>query len=220
MFLGHFAMGLGGKRPAPAVSLGTLFLAAQFLDLLWPTLVLLGVETVRIAPGNTAVTPLEFVSYPISHSLVAALVWSLLFGGVHWLVRRRPSDAVVLGGVVFSHWLLDFVTHRPDLQLAPGAHARLGLGLWHSRPATLAVELTLFAVGTLLYARVTRPRDRAGRWGYVALVGFLAVTYLMALFGPPPPSVSALGWVGHSVWLLVAWGYWLDRHRVAATSDR
>jgi hypothetical protein len=216
MFIGHFGLGFGAKRPARAVSLGTLFLAAQFLDLLWPTLLLLGIETVRIEPGNTPVTPLDFVSYPFSHSLLAVLGWSLAFGATHWLIRRRPLDSVLLGCLVLSHWVLDFVTHRPDLQLAPGSSGHFGLGLWYSRPATLAVEFTLLAVGALAYSSATRARDKAGRYGYIALLVFLAAAYLMAVFGPPPPSVSALGWGGQSVWLLVAWGYWLDRHREAA----
>ena len=216
MFVGHFAVGFGAKRAAPAVSLGTLFLAAQFLDLLWPTLVLLGVETVRVSPGITAVTPLDFVSYPWSHSLAAALVWGTLFGSVHFWRHRRAFDGVLLGLAVVSHWLLDFATHRPDLQLWPGSETRVGQGLWFSRPATLAVELTIFLAGVLIYAQATRPRDRSGRIGFAALVGFLLVAYAAAIFGPPPPSVEALGWAGHAVWLLVAWGYWLDRHRAAA----
>jgi len=110
---------------------------------------------------------------------------------------------------------LDFISHRPDLQLAPGSGTRLGLGLWYSRPATIAVEFTLLVVGAILYSNVTRARDKAGRYGYIALLVFLAATYLMAVLGPPPPSVPALGWTGQSVWVLVAWGYWLDRHREA-----
>lgn len=213
MFVGHFAVGFGVKRAVPAVSLGTLFLAAQLLDLLWPTLVVLGVETVRISPGITEVTPLDFVSYPWSHSLAAALLWGTLFGGAYWRMRRRALDSVLLGLAVVSHWVLDFVTHRPDLQLWPGSATRVGLGLWSSRPATLAVELTLFFAGVLIYSRATRARDRSGSLGLAALVVFLLAAYAAALFGPPPPSVAALGWGSHSVWLLVAWGYWLDRHR-------
>jgi membrane-bound metal-dependent hydrolase YbcI (DUF457 family) len=213
MFVGHFAVGFAAKRAAPAVSLGTLFLAAQWLDLVWPTLVVAGVETVRLAPGLTAVTPLDFVSYPWSHSLAAALVWALVLGGGYALAKRRPAAGWVIGGAVFSHWILDFVTHRPDLQLWPGSETRVGLGLWYSRPATLAVELTLFALGVAVYARSTRARDRAGTIGLVALVVFLLVVYLGALFGPPPPDVKTLGWSAQAVWLLVAWGYWLDRHR-------
>ncbi|HEX9625304.1 MAG TPA: hypothetical protein VGA00_00020 [Acidiferrobacterales bacterium] len=106
MFLAHFAVGFGAKALAPRVSLGTLFLAAQFLDLLWPTL-LLGVERVEIRPGVTAFTPLDFVHYPISHSLVLVLAWGLAFGLVYGVLRRQPREALVLGVCVVSHWLLD-----------------------------------------------------------------------------------------------------------------
>lgn len=219
MFAGHFAAGFGAKRAAPAVSLGTLFMAAQLLDLLWPWFILLGIERVRIAPGITAVTPLDFVAYPYSHSLVAALGWSILFGAVYWLARRNLRGSIVLGALVLSHWVLDFVAHRPDLPLGLGAGSpRLGLGLWYSRPATLAVELAMLFAGAAIYARSTEARDRAGRYGFWGLVAFLLAAYLAALFGPPPPSVTALGWGGQSVWLLVLWGYWLDRHR-ATTSE-
>jgi len=214
MFVGHFGVGFGGKRAAPPVSLGTLLLAAQFLDLLWPCFLLLGIEQVRIAPGLTPVTQLDFVSYPYSHSLVAALGWSVLLGALYWLVRRNRRGSLVVGALVFSHWVLDFVTHIPDLPLAPGSATRVGLGLWRSLPATLAVELLIFLGGVALYARSTAPRDRAGRWGLWGLVAFLLVAYLAALFGPLPPSAAALGWGGQAIWLPVLWGYWVDRHRV------
>lgn len=221
MFVGHFAVGFAGKRVAPAVSLGTLFLAAQLLDLLWPTFLLLGIERVRVAPGITAVTPLDFVSYPYSHSLLAAVGWSILLGLVYWLAqcRRRGHvlrDGTLLGGVVLSHWVLDYVTHRPDLQLAPGVATRVGLGLWFSRPASLAVELLLFLVGVVVYARTTTARDRVGRYALWGLVAFLLATYLAAVLGPPPPDAAVLAWSGQSMWLLVAWGYWVDRHRTSA----
>lgn len=216
MFIGHFAVALAAKRPAPRVSLGTLCFAAQFLDLLWPWLILGGLETVRIVPGITVVTPLDFTSYPYSHSAAAALGWGLLFAAVHWLRRRDGRIALLLAGVVFSHWLLDFATHRPDLQLWGGNPTRVGLELWRSLPGTLAVELALFALGAALYLRTTRPRDTAGRWGFWSLVAVLLVIYLLALFGPPPPSVAAIGWAGQATWLLVAWGWWVDRHRSAA----
>jgi hypothetical protein len=221
MFIGHFAVGFAGKRAAPAVSLGTLFLAAQLLDLLWPTFLLLGIESVRIAPGITAMTPLDFISYPYSHSLLAAVGWSVLLGLVYWLLRRRRRghvlrDGALLGGVVASHWVLDYVTHCPDLQLAPGIATRVGLGLWYSRPASLTVELLLFLVGVAVYARATTARDRVGRYALWGLVAFLLGTYLAAAFGPPPPDVTVLAWSGQSLWLLVAWGYWVDRHRASA----
>ena len=135
--------------------------------------------------------------------------------GIGHLVVRRSNvfTAAVLAALVMSHYLLDVVTHRPDLPIDFRGSARLGLSLWNSLPATLAVELPLFALGVGIYTRVTEPRDRAGRMGAIALVVFLLVTYVANLFGPPPPSVSAVAWSAQALWLLVAWGYWLDKHR-------
>jgi membrane-bound metal-dependent hydrolase YbcI (DUF457 family) len=220
MFLGHFGVGFGAKALAPKVSLGSLFLAAQFIDLLWPTLLLLGIERVRIEPGITKVTPLDFVHYPISHSLLAVLCWALLFSVTYLLLRRYPRGALVLGLAVVSHWLLDAIVHRPDLPLYPGGAQLVGLGLWSSLGATLAVEFGILAVGVWLYLRATAATDASGRWGLWGLVAFLLLVYVMNLLGPPPPSVTALAWVGQAQWLLVVWGYWLDRHRRAVTVTR
>jgi hypothetical protein len=217
MFLGHFAVAFAAKPAAPRVSLGTLVLASQFADLLWPTLLILGVERVAVRPGVTAVTPLDFEHYPYSHSLLALVLWGAAGAALYLLVRRsRPAAggaAALVGGLVLSHWLLDVVVHRPDLPLAFGDSIRVGMGLWNSRPATLAVELGLFGLGLWLYSRSTRARDRAGRWGLWGLAGFLAAVYVTNLLGPPPPGPAAVAWVTQSMWLLVAWGYWLDRHR-------
>lgn len=217
MFIGHFAVAFAAKRAAPAVSLGTLFAAAQLADLVWPNLVLLGIERVEIAPGITAVTPLDFVSYPYSHSLLALLLWGALFAGIHWAVRRgRLLPALVIAGVVVSHWLLDVLSHRPDMPLAFGAGPLLGLGLWNSIPATVVVETALFAAGVALYARSTRPLDRIGSIGLWGLVGFLMLVYAANFMGPPPPSPQAVAWVAQSIWLLVLWGFWIDRHRTTS----
>ena len=218
MFLGHFGIGFGAKAAAPRVSLGTLFLAAQFVDLLWPTLLLIGLEKVVIAPGNTRVTPLDFTDYPITHSLLLSLVWAVLFGAAYYLLRKYPKGAWVCGAAVISHWVLDLLTHRPDLPLLPGGATRVGLGLWNSLPATLIVELGIFAIGVWLYTRSTRPLDRTGTIALGALVGFLLVIYFGNLFGPPPPNVTALAWVGQTQWLLVIWAFWIDRHRAAVKS--
>ena len=215
MFLGHFAAGLAAKKLTPYTSLGTLLLSAQLLDLIWPTLLLLGTERVRIAPGNTAVTPLDFVSYPWSHSLLMAAVWALLFSGLYVLIRRYPRGAIVTLGLVLSHWVLDFVTHRPDLPLVPFAGPVVGLGLWNSLPATVAVEGLMFAVGLYLYKINTEPVDKVGSGAFVAFVIALVAVYAGNLFGPPPPDEKTIAYAGHAQWLLVGWGYWLDRHRVA-----
>ena len=216
MFIGHFGVGFGSKAVARKGSLGTLLLAAQFIDLLWPTLLLLGVEQVRIVPGATTVTPLLFEHYPVSHSLMAVLVWACALGTVHFLLRRDRKAAIVLGLLVLSHWLLDVIVLQPDLPLYPGSTDKLGLNLWSSLLATLAVEAPLFVLGVWLYARTTTPTDNYGKWGLWTLVAFLAAIYAGNLFGPPPPSVLAIAWAGQLQWLLVIWGYWLDRHRVSS----
>lgn len=215
MFIGHFAVGFAAKRAAPAVSLGTLFLACQLADLVWPILVLAGVERFEIRPGITVVTPLDFVHYPWSHSLIALLAWGAALGLAYKLLRRSAWAApVVLALVVLSHWVLDFVSHRPDMPVTLTGPQRLGLGLWNSLPATLVVELILFALGVAIYRRTTAPKDRMGSWAFAGLVAFLLIIYLANLFGPPPPSVAAVAWSAQAMWLLVAWGYWIDRHRL------
>lgn len=219
MFIGHFALAFGAKRVAPAVSLGTLFLACQFADLLWPTLVVLGLEVVEVDPGNTVVTPLRFVSYPYSHSLVMLLGWSALFALAYFLIRGRQVVAMAtLAALVFSHYILDVITHRPDMPITIGGEARLGLGLWNYPGTTLAVESALFIIGAAFYTSVTRARDGVGRIGLWALIVTLVAVYFAALYGPPPPSSQAVAIAGHLTWLFVLWAYWVDRHRAARQS--
>ena len=120
MFIGHFGAGLAAKKLDSSPSLGTLFFASQFIDLLWPFFLLMGLESVKIDPGNTAFTPLDFISYPFTHSLAGVLVWSILFGVVYYWRKKQLKTSLILGGLVLSHWVLDFFTHRPDLLLIPG----------------------------------------------------------------------------------------------------
>jgi membrane-bound metal-dependent hydrolase YbcI (DUF457 family) len=218
VFLSHFAVGLAAKRAAPAVSLGTLFLSCQLADIIWPNLVLLGIEHVEIAPGITTVTPLDFISYPFSHSLVALALWGLLAAVVYRLMRGRSAatiSLVVIAAVVLSHWVLDVVSHRPDMPIAPGVDSKLGLELWHSLHATLIVEFAMFSLGLWIYTRVTQPRDRTGSIALWVFAAVLMILYLASVFGPPPPSAQAVAWSAEGVWLFVIWGYWIDRHRSA-----
>jgi hypothetical protein len=216
MFLGHFGLGLGAKRVAPSVPLGALFMAAQFADLLWPALVLLGIERVEVVAGATLVTPLDFVSYPYSHSLLALVVWGALFGAAYRVTRRSPAAAgVVLAMLVVSHWALDVITHRPDMPLTVGGDARLGLGLWNSMPGTFAAELLLFLGGLAIYMRTTTARDRIGSIGLWSMAVFLLLIYFASVFGPPPPDGRTVAWSAVAMWLLVALGFWVDRHRSA-----
>jgi hypothetical protein len=214
MFIGHFAVGFAAKRLAPRTSLGLLIGAAEALDLLWPILVLTGSERVRIAPGDTAFTPLAFDYYPWSHSLLMAVLWGGLAALAYWLWRRYRAGALVLGATVISHWVLDALTHRPDLPLYPGGGVKVGLDLWSSVPATLAVEIAMFAFGVWLYAKLTRAAGRVGLWGFWAFVVFLAVVYATNLAGSPPPSAQAVAGAGLALWLLPVWAWWFDSHRV------
>lgn len=217
MFIGHFAVGFAAKKLSPQVSLGTLFLAAQFIDLLWPTFLLLGWEQVRIAPGMPG-PPLEFNHYPISHSLLLVCVWAVLFSGMYVLLKRNQCAAVVLGLAVLSHWMLDLLVHYPDLPLYPGDAVRLGWRGWAYPRLEMIIEMSFFALALWLYWRSTRAVDRTGQWALWSLVAMLIVIQMANSFGPPPPSVTAIVWAGQAQWLLIAWGYWVDRHRVITPS--
>ncbi len=212
MFLGHFGVAFAAKKAAPKTSLGTLVFAAQFADLLWPILLLLGIERVRIVPGLLPASPFDFTSYPTSHSLVAQLGWGALLGLIYFAVKRNGGSALLVGGLVPTHWVLDFVAHRPDMPIYPGG-PKYGLGMWNSVPLTISVEYVLFAAGIALYVSATRAKDTAGNLALWSLVGLLGVLYPASLFGPPPPSVQALAWSAFVIWLTVPWAAWADRHR-------
>src|SRR4029450_8617224 len=160
MFLGHLAVGLAGKRAAPSVSLATWLTSVQLLDLLWPIFLLAGLEHVRIAPGITRFTPLDFYDYPITHSLVGSAFWAALLAGGWMVARHNARVAGLLAAGVVSHWVLDVISHRPDMPVLPHG-PYIGLGLWNSVAATLLVELTMFAAGIALYVRGGGPGRRA-----------------------------------------------------------
>jgi len=217
MFVGHYSASLVGKRFAPELPLWALLLAAQAVDVAWATFILLGVEHVRIVPGHTATNPLDLYHMPYTHSLPAALAWSLVVAGIGWACARRAAPdaakrvAGVLAAVVFSHWLLDLIVHVPDLPLWDD-HAKVGLGLWNHVVASTVLELALL-IGAALWLRSDRRAWLAsgGRTLGVFVV-VLAVFHAVNLFGPPPPSVVAVGIAGLAVYLVVgAIGAWLER---------
>jgi len=217
MFLGHFGVALAAKAVAPRPALGTTVMAAQWADGLWPIFVLAGLEHVEIAPGATRVTPLDFVSYPYTHSLVADGAWAALFALVYGSLRKDWRGAAWLAALVLSHWVLDVVAHRPDMPTWPGG-PKLGLGLWNSLAGSLIVELALFGIGAWIYARCAPARDRLGVILFASFLLVLVLLYLGSVFGPPPPSQQALAASALGGWVFVAWAYWIERHR--ATEPR
>jgi membrane-bound metal-dependent hydrolase YbcI (DUF457 family) len=217
VFIGHFALGFAAKKATPKTPLQTLFAASVLADILWPIFLALGVEQVVIEAGNTAYTPLNFVSYPYSHSLLMLIVWATVFGGVYFVRKKDSRGAIILAALVVSHWLLDWITHRPDMPLYPGG-AKFGLGMWNSPAFTIAIEIAMFVVGAWIYARATRPRDAQGKLGFWFLTLLLLGVYVAdSASGATPPSVKMiwiLAIVGTVVTLLLAW--WVERHREPA----
>jgi hypothetical protein len=208
MFIGHIAVALAGKRMAPSVSLATWLASVQLVDLLWPLFLLTGLEHVRVAPGITRFTPLDFYDYPITHSLIGAVCWAVLFGGGWMIVRRNTRVAALLAAGVVSHWVLDAISHRPDMPVLPHG-PYVGLGLWNSVAATLLVELTMFAGAIAVYVRHGGAGRR--RTSFWLLMVFLLVIYFAASFGPPPPDTRTLALSALAAWLLVPWAWFADR---------
>ena len=213
MFIGHFGAAFAAQKMVPSVSLATLIFSAQWLDLLWPSLLLFKIEKVAIDPGNTKVTPLDFTHYPWSHSLLLVVGWALLIGVVHYLFMHNRRGAIMIGFLVISHWVLDLLMHRPDLPLYPLNSPVFGFGLWNSLALTLILESLLFFTGMFLYLQVTRPKNKRGVYGLWTLVVLLYGIYLVNIFGPPPSDVISIAFAGHLQWMFVALGYWVDRNR-------
>jgi membrane-bound metal-dependent hydrolase YbcI (DUF457 family) len=224
MFIGHYGMAFALKRAEPKLSLGTLFLAVQLVDLAWGATILLGWERVVIAPGWTAASPLQFVSYPITHSLLAAGLWAAA-AGIAWYTwptrdtSRHGRAALVVALAVASHWFLDAVVHVPDLPLAGDDTRKIGLGLWNSIPLTFTVELALLGIGLALYLTGGSRKHPVRRAWAVGFTAVLAAAYVATTLGPPPPSVEAMG-VSAIVMLLAlaATGAWIDRGRAGSAA--
>ncbi len=214
MFLGHFGLALASKKADRKLSLATAFMAAQFVDLLWPLLLITGVEDVNIDPGNTVVTPLDFAHYPYSHSLLAGIVWGVALGIAYYLIKKTSKGALIVGSLVLSHWFLDLLMHRPDLPLSFSGETKYGLGLWNNLPLTIAIELVLLLAGAGIYMRATQPKNLWGTISIISLLVFLITVYMLNVFGDPPPNSEVIGYVGFAQWLFVGWAYWCDATRV------
>ncbi len=216
MHVGHIAVGLAAKRVTPRVSLGTLVLAALLPDLLWCLFLLVGIEHVEIRPGRGAANYLIASDIGFSHSLLMDAVWGALLACAYFFVRRYARGAWMLFAAVMSHWLLDFVAHRPDLEIVPGIHKYFGLGLWNSTGATVLVEGGVWIAALIIYARATRPTGRTGVYAFWIVAAFLTLAWYSNITGPPPPSPQAMA-VSSLIYFacIVAWAYWMNRLRPA-----
>ena len=202
MFVGHYGVSFAAKKAEPGVPLWVLFIAVQLLDVLWAPFVLLGIEKVRIVPGITASNPLDLYYMPYTHSLVAAIGWSVVaFLAYRLTVRSAPTRAAVIVGLaVFSHWVLDFLVHRPDLPLYDNT-AKVGLGLWNLPAVALGLEALLLFGAMWLYLRHTARRTAMLVFG-VIMLGIQAYVF----FGPPPASdkaAAATALIAYAVFALV-----------------
>ncbi|OQP44770.1 hypothetical protein A4H97_10435 [Niastella yeongjuensis] len=213
MFIGHFGLGMGLKKTAPAISLGTFFIAVQLLDLIWPTFLLLHIEHVIIHPELSGNRILEFKSYPYTHSLIGALCWSLLFGGIYFLVKKNGRNALILGLAVFSHWVLDFFVHFGDLPLLPTDNStHVGLALWGSPAVEIVIEVILFVAGIVLYLRSVQFKNTLGKIVFGVLIALFVLVQLSSSWGPAPANETALAWSAQFQWLFVLLAYWVDRN--------
>jgi len=212
MFVGHLAIALTAKRAAPNVNLGWLMASVSALDLVWPILVLAGVEKVSIVPGATAFTPLVFDSYPWSHSLVMSVVWGLVLVGIA-RAARVPASPGLLVALVVSHWVLDVISHAPDMPLWPGNSPRFGLALWNSIPATLIVEGAMWIAGVIMYKSVLARTNQRPGWPFWSFVAVCTLMWAAGPWSPPPPNVTTIGLFSLVGWIVIPWAAWADRAR-------
>jgi hypothetical protein len=221
MLVGHLALGLAARRIEPKISLGAWMLAALFVDMLCFAFLIAGIERFDVEPGVAKnqfvpVAAARNVFFAYSHSLLTNAIWAALFATAYFLLRRYRRGAWLLFAAVLSHWPLDFISHNPDMPLAPGASAVYGLGLWNSIPATLIIEGGFWLLAIVLYVRAAHPKNRAGIYVFWPAVAFLTLAWYGNItkgISPDPVRAGINGLIFFS--LLVAWAYWMNRLRPA-----
>ncbi|MEP6901320.1 MAG: hypothetical protein ABJA66_06190 [Actinomycetota bacterium] len=218
MFVGHYSVSFLAKSLEKTIPLWVLFLAVQFVDILWATFVIFDIEKVRIIPNFTKSNDLDLYFMPYTHSLIGALGWSVLAFGLYFFWRRgnptRPvAAALLVGFAIFSHWILDLIVHTPDLSLYDDTY-KMGFGLWNLPQIAFPLELLLLGGGLWLYLRSTKAASASGRYGMLIFVIFLMIAQLYALFGPAPETTGSF-----SITALVFYfgfsgiAFWLERYR-------
>lgn len=217
MFIGHFGLSFGAKKIAPQVSLGTMFIATQFVDILWPFFLIADVEHVNIVPGYTKMNAFEFIHYPYTHSLLMGLVWGIVLGAIYWLIKKDIKGSVVVGLGVLSHWFLDLIVHVTDLPFTPWGETKVGMGLWNHVAVTLILEGLIFAVGVYFYASTTKAKNKIGGWGLWVLVALLVLFSISSLVTPPPtgPLMNMFISFNALMAIIIGLAYWIDANREA-----
>jgi hypothetical protein len=216
MFIGHFGLSFAAKKAAPKVSLGTLFIATMFVDIIWPFLLVFHVENVAIVPGYTQSNALEFLYFPYTHSLLAGIIWGMVVGFIYWLCKRDQRGAIVVGLCVLSHWFFDLIVHTADLPLSPFGDFKVGFGLWNHVAISLTMETIIFLAGVYLYATFTKAKTTTGKWALWSFVIFLLIFQFVNTFGPPPSNsimnlfVSLVTLIA----IIVSLAYWIDKKRL------
>jgi hypothetical protein len=221
MFVGHLALGMVAKRIEPKISLGVWMLAVMLADLICFAFLIAGIEHFDVEPAvaRNPFVGLNFVRnifFAYSHSLLMNAIWAALFAAAYFLLRRYAQGAWMLFAAVLSHWPLDFITHNPDMPLAPGASAVYGLGLWNSIPATLIIEGGFWLLAIILYVRAAHPNKRAGIYAFWLVIAFITLLWYGNIkrgINPNPVKAGINGLILCS--LLVGWAYWMNRLRPA-----
>lgn len=220
MFVGHYGPSLAAKAAKNSIPLWVLFIAVQLLDVFWSVFVLLGIEKVRIAPGITATNPLDLYYMPYTHSLVGATLWSIAAGIAYYVFRKADGwlAAAIVGAAVLSHWVLDWLVHRPDLALYDNSF-KVGLGLWNFPVFAFVLEIAVLFCGMYLYMKSTKPMARGGRFGIV-IFGFVMLAIQSTVFFRPPPTSDKAAAVTALVFYLAFAGiaHWLEGKRSPRTT--
>ena len=214
MLIGHFAVALGAKKIAPQISLGTLFIACQLLDLVWPIAVLLGIEHVAYSHSVPTYNFLHLSYIPYSHSLLMACIWGLVFCLGLAFKNRNLKQIFTVFMVVLSHWILDLIVHIPDLQLWFGSQ-RYGLGLWNSAHYTYLFETTLLAIGITLYLRHQQIWQLLKPAFLMLVIALQSSFTYHTYFFRPEESNSGMTVAGPAflLWGIVDWGYFIDQKK-------
>lgn len=222
MFIGHFGLSFAAKKAAPKVSLATLFIATQFVDILWPFMLIFNIEKVAVTPGYTKVNSYEFLYFPYTHSLFMGLVWGILTALIFFLIKKDTREAIVIGLCVISHWFLDLIVHSADLPITPFGDYKAGFGLWNHVAATLIIELIIFFGGLFIYTSITRAKNKKGSRGLWALAALLILVTISNTFGPAPPNSITTLFISFIILMaiIISLAGWVDKNRELSLSTQ